>query len=61
MEVLLPAEIVCPHCGEAFETMVDSSQRSFSTIEDCSVCCRPILLQIECEPGEIFAVAVSAQ
>lgn len=61
MEVLLPAEVARRHCGEAYELMIDSSQGSISTIEDCTVCCRPILLEIECKPGEIFAVAASAQ
>ena len=41
--------------------MFDSSQGGFSMTEDCTVCCRPILLEVDCEPGEIFAVAASAQ
>lgn len=57
MEILIEAEIECPHCGEAYRTMIDTSQGSHSTIEDCPVCCRPIELEVECEPGEIFHVA----
>ncbi|MEW5008109.1 MAG: CPXCG motif-containing cysteine-rich protein [Cycloclasticus sp.] len=37
----------CPYCGEHIETLIDTSQGSLHTIEDCSVCCRPIELHIE--------------
>ena len=60
MELLLDATVICPHCGEEWATLIDSSQRSFSTIEDCPVCCRPIRLDVSCEPGRIFDVAASA-
>lgn len=36
----------CPYCGEQIETLIDVSQGSQQTIEDCSVCCRPIELNI---------------
>ena len=61
MELLLEAMIDCPHCGETFSTMIDSSQRSYSTTEDCAVCCRPIQLEVTCEPGEILDLRVSAE
>lgn len=59
--LLLETEVVCPHCGESFPLMLDTSQGSFFTTEDCTVCCRPIGLEVVCEPGEIFRVAESAQ
>jgi len=34
----------CPYCGERYETAVDLSGGSFSYIEDCQICCRPIEL-----------------
>jgi hypothetical protein len=61
MALLIETDIVCPHCGEAFPTMIDSSQRSYSTTEDCAVCCRPIQLEVTCEPGEVFDVRASAE
>lgn len=51
-------EVECPHCGEIFTTVVDTSQGSFSTIEDCWVCCRPMQIDLECEPGEVVSVRV---
>ncbi|WP_414630414.1 CPXCG motif-containing cysteine-rich protein [Candidatus Thiodiazotropha endoloripes] len=40
----------CPYCGEENEALVDRSLPEQSYIEDCSVCCRPITLQVTCEP-----------
>ena len=37
-------ESYCPYCGERIELLVDSSIEQQSYIEDCQVCCRPILI-----------------
>ena len=52
--------ITCPHCGEAIEVVVDLSVPEQSYVEDCSVCCRPILLTIEVADGENAEIAVEA-
>ena len=57
MDLTVETEIACPHCGELFPLLVDTSQREQSMVEDCSVCCRPIVLTIRCQPGEIIDVA----
>jgi hypothetical protein len=56
MNALVESEIQCPHCGEFYSTMIDTSQGEHTTIEDCTVCCRPIQLTVACEPGEIFSI-----
>lgn len=38
--------VQCPYCWEKFEIIVDCSVESQEYIEDCEVCCRPILLDI---------------
>jgi len=35
--------IHCPYCGESFETNVDASAGDQEYIEDCAVCCQPIV------------------
>lgn len=35
--------VQCPYCGESFETNVDASAGNQEYIEDCYVCCRPIV------------------
>jgi len=44
---LINQTYTCPYCGEVIETLIDASQGSQQTIEDCSVCCCPIELNIE--------------
>jgi hypothetical protein len=49
-------QVDCPYCGEQFAISVDTAQGSYTTTEDCAVCCRPIALDITCEPGEVISV-----
>lgn len=38
------ATTTCPHCGEPIDSFVDAGGGEIQRyIEDCSVCCRPIL------------------
>jgi Cysteine-rich CPXCG len=36
----------CPYCGETFDTNVDTSGGDQQYIEDCYVCCRPIVFNL---------------
>ena len=37
----------CPHCGEWVETIIDASAgRRQEYVEDCPVCCRPIVVKV---------------
>ena len=58
---MLQAEryISCPYCGESISVLVDDSVLRQNYTEDCQVCCRPIVLDIEVE--EDGAIAVSAR
>jgi len=38
--------IMCPYCGEFFTVIVDCSVDEQKYIEDCEVCCRPIVLNM---------------
>ncbi len=58
MDLMIEAEIVCPHCGEAFPLQIDTSEPEQSFIEDCTVCCRPIQLTVYCRPGEIVDLQI---
>lgn len=41
----------CPHCGEPIDTFPDpGGGESQEYIEDCSVCCRPILFSATFDP-----------
>ena len=38
--------IQCPYCWQSIEILVDTSQPQQTYVEDCQVCCHPILLQV---------------
>ena len=42
---LINKNISCPYCGENIVVLIDDSS-SQDYYEDCSVCCRPIRLQV---------------
>jgi hypothetical protein len=52
--------IQCPFCGQRFEIVVDTSMGSNRFTTDCEVCCRPMEVTAECEPGEILSLDVQA-
>jgi hypothetical protein len=60
MDLVEDVEIACPQCGEVFAIQVDTGAGSFTTIEDCAVCCRPMTIAVRCRPGEILDIAVAA-
>jgi endogenous inhibitor of DNA gyrase (YacG/DUF329 family) len=39
-------QIDCPYCGESIELIIDDSVEHQRYIEDCSVCCRPIDIDV---------------
>lgn len=51
--------IYCPYCGEPITVLVDMSVPSQEYVEDCSVCCRPIEIQVLVEDGNCWIEARS--
>ena len=39
--------VYCPYCGEHIQLLVDPSIEAEEYIEDCSVCCRPIVITVQ--------------
>lgn len=56
MHNLQAAFIRCPCCGEQIELLVDCSVGSQQYVEDCAVCCRPLIIAVETAPGEVLAM-----
>ncbi len=57
--MLIPIAFDCPVCGERIESAADPSQGSSQRyVEDCQVCCRPLILvvRIQGESAEVTAV-----
>ena len=45
----------CPYCGEMIEILVDISVGAQQYIEDCSVCCAPILMSAQVDEAGQFS------
>ena len=61
MQSLEPETITCPHCGEQIEVLVDCSAGNQEYVEDCSVCCRPIVLRVQIEDGDVAGIEGRAE
>lgn len=46
MNCLEQHSISCPYCGESFDVLIDCTQDEQSYVEDCAVCCQPVVLAI---------------
>jgi hypothetical protein len=42
--------IECPWCGSPTEITLDCSAGSHTFVEDCMVCCAPMLVRLDCDP-----------
>lgn len=61
MNELIEHEVYCPYCGENIDVLVDGSVPDQRYIEDCQVCCRPIIFDVTVQgDGELF-VSVSSE
>jgi hypothetical protein len=54
MVLEIPTEVFCPYCGEPFTTFIDTSVVSQQYTEDCQICCRPIVFEVQTKFGEVL-------
>lgn len=58
---MIPLEetnITCPYCGERVTVLLNREDAGQEYIEDCQVCCRPIIFNVFEGVGETITVAV---
>jgi len=48
----------CPYCGEFIDVLIDCSETDQEYIEDCQVCCRPILFTVSLSSSGELIVSV---
>ena len=51
-------KVSCPFCGEPISVLLDLSGGNQSYVEDCQVCCRPMLLSFEVSDDEFTNLKV---
>ena len=50
-------ESYCPYCGEIISLLIDSSIEIQEYVEDCEVCCSPIVISIEIALNEDIQIS----
>jgi Cysteine-rich CPXCG len=61
MSLLEEKRIQCPYCWEHFSVLIDLSTPYQEYVEDCFVCCRPIVFIVESENGELSSLTLRAE
>ena len=61
MPELTEEAICCPYCGEIVTILVDDSLPEQEYVEDCQVCCRPIVLHVAIDGDGDAAVTANAE
>ncbi|MEX0901377.1 MAG: CPXCG motif-containing cysteine-rich protein [Pseudohongiellaceae bacterium] len=61
MTDLVNEEIFCPYCGEPIEVTIEVLQDDQEYIEDCQVCCRPIVFTVAAGVGGGYSVSVRSE
>jgi hypothetical protein len=60
-ELAVGAEITCPYCWESIEILIDLSVESQRYVEDCHVCCRPIIISYQSIDGQLTEIAAEME
>ncbi len=53
--------IGCPYCGERISVLVDTSVMQQRYVEDCEVCCRPIVLSVTADADAALRVEANTE
>jgi len=53
--------VQCPYCGESIDVLIDCSVDRQSYIEDCQVCCCPILFSVSLGMDGTVSVGVARE
>ena len=61
MSLLETANVTCPYCGEPNELVIDTSVPMQEYIEDCFVCCRPMVITVAMDEEGAIQVAVRTE
>jgi hypothetical protein len=53
--------VLCPYCGQPVELLVDATVPKQRYVEDCEVCCEPMIVEVDATTGDEPTVVVSRE
>lgn len=59
--MLTTQQVTCPYCWESIEIVLDLSASEQQYVEDCFVCCRPIVIAYRTHDGVLEEVSAEAE
>jgi hypothetical protein len=60
MNLLQGHDVTCPHCWETINLTLDLSVAEQSYVEDCPVCCKPMVVTYTAVDGEVSEINVES-
>ena len=61
MQQLSEKNIDCPYCGESIAVLIDYEEVEHNYIEDCQVCCKPIVFVVTTDVEGELSVRVHSE
>jgi len=58
MDSLTETSVNCPYCGESIAVLLDPQEAGQEYVEDCQVCCKPIIFDLKVDAMGNLSVAV---
>ena len=53
--------VSCPYCGESIDVLIDQQEAGQQYIEDCQVCCQPIVFKVTLDIEGQLSVSVQTE
>ena len=57
MDELQASDVSCPYCGELINVLVDPQEVDQQYIEDCQVCCKPIVFLVSLSANGALSIS----
>lgn len=59
---MLDSQVIdCPYCGESIDILIDPSVANQRYVEDCQVCCRPMVVCVSVDAAGDAKVVVRTE
>jgi len=52
LNVTTVCRVLCPYCGQPVELLIDGTVANQRYVEDCEVCCRPLIVEVDASADE---------